>query len=375
MNPQAAIAALIHDQLGQTLKSVFADGVGEGLFDIRRLDGHESLLHQLLAPGEGPPHVSIAFGLDILGNSISGLVGDLGDLPTPSAGPLAFLKTSALADLKAKVREALGRRVGLLDRDQDAIADMVTAQDPSGLREVADRLFDGVLDVFGGGAETRGAAFGAVSRLRQLLGRDVGIALPFATIFNALQRAGRDAAAIPENVESGLLSYFLTREGFTTVDRERIVAPVHLSDVSEAFVGALEHRDLAGLQLRGLLSKATAERYLRDTVRIVVEAAYDAGRGLTGPGGQVTAVTSELRNRSSEGKPADAIERQFVTWFRGFAAMAESAAMRAVEVGVQGVSQFQTNPLIAAAAGSFAGTVARKLAHDSFLAVLRRELG
>jgi hypothetical protein len=54
--------------------------------------------------------------------------------------------------------------------------------------------------------------------------------------------------------------------------------------------------------------------------------------------------------------------------------MAESGAMRAVEMGTQGVSEFQTNPLIAAAAGAFAGTVARKLAQDSFLDVLSTEL-
>jgi len=64
---------------------------------------------------------------------------------------------------------------------------------------------------------------------------------------------------------------------------------------------------------------------------------------------------------------------KFVSWFRGFSSMAESVTMRAVEVGTQGVSEFQTNPLIAAA-GTFAGTVARKLAQDSFLALLREEL-
>ena len=56
--------------------------------------------------------------------------------------------------------------------------------------------------------------------------------------------------------------------------------------------------------------------------------------------------------------------KKFVAWLRGFSTMAESAAMRAVEVGTQGVAEFQTNPLIAAAAGSFAGTAARKLAQD-----------
>jgi hypothetical protein len=75
------------------------------------------------------------------------------------------------------------------------------------------------------------------------------------------------------------------------------------------------------------------------------------------------------------GANAAAVEQKFVTWFRGCSSMAESAAMRAVETGTQGVSQFQTNPLIAAAAGSFAGTVARKLAQDGFIAVLRNELG
>ena len=65
---------------------------------------------------------------------------------------------------------------------------------------------------------------------------------------------------------------------------------------------------------------------------------------------------------------------QFVAWFKGFSAIAESAVMRAVEVGTQGVSQFQTNPLIAAAAGTFAGTVARKLGQDSFLTKLQTDL-
>jgi len=60
--------------------------------------------------------------------------------------------------------------------------------------------------------------------------------------------------------------------------------------------------------------------------------------------------------------------------FARLSSMAESAAMRAVEVGTQGVSEFQTNPLIAASSGSFAGTVARKLAQDSFLDLLTADL-
>ena len=100
--------------------------------------------------------------------------------------------------------------------------------------------------------------------------------------------------------------------------------------------------------------------------RIIVESAYDTVRGFkdtNGPQGQFTLVMTRVRNRA-----------KFVAWFRGFSSMAESVAMRAVEVGSQGASVFQTNALIAAAAGSFSGTVARKLAQDAFLSVLRQEL-
>jgi hypothetical protein len=370
VNTQNAIAVLIHDQLGQTLARVFTGGVGADLFDIR-VSANDTLLGQLTGPGDGPPRISIVFGLDIVGTSVSTL---LNALPAPAGGPFASLRGRDLADLVSGVRTALRGQLGLLENQHEAIAGLVTAQNPADLREAADRLFAGVLEVFGGSAGSGGPAVESVTHLRQLLGKDVGIALPFATILSALQRAGKNAAAIPQSVERGLLAYFFTADGFKTVDGESVVAPVHLSDVKEALAGAAAHRDLTGLQLRGLFPKTTAERYLRDIIRVIVECAYDAARGLKDPGDRFSTVVSGLKGRASAGKPAGAIETQFVTWFRGFASMAESAAMRAVEVGTQGVSEFQTNPLIAAAAGSFAGTVARKLAQDSFLAVLQTDL-
>jgi hypothetical protein len=368
VNAQNAIAALIHDQLGQTLVGVFAKGVGKDVFDIR-VSENDSLLGQLTGPGEGPPRISLGFGLDIAGSSVSTLVNAL---PTPAGGPFALLKGKDLSDLVNGVRSAFRGQLGLLEKQHDTIVGLVVAQDPGDLREAADKLFAGVVDGFGG--SSGGPAGESVSRLRQLLGRDVGVALPFATILSAVRGAGQDAAAIPQSVERAVLEYFFTADGFKTVDRENVVAPVHVSDVKEAVVGAVQQRDLTGVQLRGLFSKTSAERYLRDIIRVIVESAYDAARGLKDPGGRFGTVVSGLRSRASQSKSGDAIEKQFVTWFRGFASMAESASMRAVEVGTQGVSEFQTNPLIAAAAGSFAGTVARKLAQDSFLAVLTTEL-
>src|SRR5262245_61711320 len=46
VNAQNAIAALIHDQLGQTLTRVFSKGVGKDIFDIHTNEG-DSLLGQL----------------------------------------------------------------------------------------------------------------------------------------------------------------------------------------------------------------------------------------------------------------------------------------------------------------------------------------
>ena len=303
MNGQNAIAALIHDQLGATLVQVFKEGgVSKTLFTIN-VNENDSLLGQLTGPGEGPPRMSLQFGLDIAGSSVSTL---LDALPTPPGGPFAFLKEADLTTLVKRVHNVLDGRLALLDGQRQAIASLIAAQGPAGLRDAAEGLFAGVLSAFGESGE--GAKPASVSRLRQLLGRDVGVALPFATILNALQRAGQNAAAIPKSIEDGLLDYFFKADGFRTVDRENIVAPVHVSDVKEAVADAVEHKDLAGLQFRGLFSKTTAERYLRDIIRVIVESAYDAGRGLKDPGGRFSAVVSGLRERGTAAKPADAIE-------------------------------------------------------------------
>lgn len=368
MNLQNTAAAFVHNQMGQALEGLLRNGAIDHLFNIDVNPG-ESLLGQLTGPGDGPPKISIGFGLDILGTPFSAL---LNALPVADGSPFALLRGGALTALRSRIKDAVGGRLSLFDNQGDVIAKLVAAQGPTDLREVADDLFGGLRGAFGGPGQVD--ALNSVKRLRQLLGSDIGVALPLATLINAVQRAGRNAAEIPNSVEQGLLAYFFKANGFLTVDGETVIAPVHISDVKQAVAGAVEQRDLGALQLRGLFSKTTADRYLRDIIRIIVESVYDAGRGLKEPENRFASVVSDLRARGSASKTADAIEEQFVTWFRGFSSMAESAAMRAVEVGTQGVSEFQTNPLIAASAGSFAGTVARKLAQDSFLAKLRIDL-
>jgi hypothetical protein len=54
-------------------------------------------------------------------------------------------------------------------------------------------------------------------------------------------------------------------------------------------------------------------------------------------------------------------------WFKGAASLSESLVTSAVEEASLGVAQFQTNAVIAAAAATFAGTVARKATQHVFL--------
>jgi hypothetical protein len=57
-------------------------------------------------------------------------------------------------------------------------------------------------------------------------------------------------------------------------------------------------------------------------------------------------------------------------WFKGFATMAESGVTAAVEETLLGIGTFQGNRLIAASAGVYAGTAARKATQHVFLAEL-----
>ena len=357
-NVQNIIATVIHDQLGQTLMTVFSRG-GRSPFEIH-VAPNDTLLAQLQQPGTDPPRVSLSFILDVLTDSVSAFADAL---PASASGPLGLLARSDVPRVLESIRNALSR-AGLFDRQRDLVADLIGAQNPAGLRDAVGGLFQKLRDgISGTGTKD------SVSRLQQLIGNDLGTALPFATVVTAVQQALQNAAGVPESIERALLDYFFRPDGYTTVDGESVVAPVHLSDVGRAIAGggAATGSGLAGLEgVKGLFSKATAERYLRDITRVIVECGYDTARGFTGSSGQpglYDRVTGRLSNRE-----------KFVAWFRGFSSMAESAAMRAVEVGTQGVAAFQTNPLIAASAGSFSGTVARKLAQDSFLALLREEL-
>jgi hypothetical protein len=381
MSTQNAIFALIHDQLGDTLMKVFQQG--DGLFTADpgnpfRISvlGGEGLVQQLSDGTDGPPKITLAFALDIAGASGAAFVNALEpvfSLPSAGAGPTARIDP---AEVLNKVRTALSGQLRVLDQQRNAIAELIAAQNPASILQAGAALFQSIRDAVTASGNRAVFSPDMVDRLQQFIGSDGGAALPLATIVQAMQRSRdtlRNIEQIPSSIEASLLAYFFNRDGYATVDETRVVAPAHLSDLTAAVPEVLEGvASGKGLslppQLGGFFSKPTAEHYLRDITRVVVESAYDAGRTLKPRYADIK--TRLLGVAPKAGTPEHTVAK-FVSWFRGFGALAESAAMRAVEVGTQGVSEFQSNPLIAAAAGSFAGTVARKLAQDSFLTVMK----
>src|SRR5262249_962897 len=149
-------------------------------------------------------------------------------------------------------------------------------------------------------------------------------------------------AGLWENISVAHTQYFFGENGFVTVDGVPILPPMHFG-VAQVFDPATLQVNLENI--RGLLSEKTAERYVPDVIRVTVEAAegvrYDS-----------------LRSRFAKipGQVGKANTEKAVRWFKGVASLAESHVTSAVEEACLGVAQFQTSALIAASAGTYAGT-------------------
>src|SRR5262245_13636835 len=383
------IVAMVHDRVSETLAAFFLGG--DRPFFIKPTG---TLVAQLEDPTVTLPRVSAGFVGDITVSSVSALLNRLRSVSGAGPSPAGGSKLPNPGELLAQVRNALRGQLPFLPQQGGTSGSGGVIESLVGLLDNDSKDIDGVAKAFQDRFNTilkglvrpgRADDDASVGRLKQSLCKHTGIIMPLAAIANAV-RGPQNAADVPHSIEQGLLAYFFSADGYKTVDEESVIAPVHLSDLKTIAAGAIDTGPgpaggpSAGplKQLKGLATTATAEQYLRGTTRVIVESAYDALRGLRdtgGAAGRYGTVTTKLRARKPSPADQEAVVAKFVTWFRGFSSMAESAAMRAVEVGTQGVSEFQTNPLIAAAAGAFAGTVGRKLAQDSFLTVLSAELG
>jgi len=385
------IVAMVHDRVGEALASFLSGGKNPFFINLSPAD---TLLAQLEDTSVTLPRVSAGFIGDIALSSVSGVVNKLRSLSQDSQASrgAGLPKLPNPADLVAQVRSALRGQLAFLSQQPGANAEgvietLVGILDREGqeIDQAAKDFHDRFNSILSGLVRPdRADDDASVGRLKQILGNDIGTIIPLAAIANTV-RGVQNVADVPHSIEQGLLAYFFSSDGFKTIDGESVVAPVHLSDLKGIAEGAIsvgpgldvKVNPASVKQVKGLFTTATAEQYLRDTIRVIVESAYDALRGLQtsdGKTGLFGTVTTRLTTRKKTTADQEAVVTKFVTWLRGFSSMAESGAMRAVEVGTQGVSEFQTNPLIAAAAGAFAGTVARKLAQSAFLDLLTTEL-
>lgn len=344
MNTESAVLALIHDQIGQELKAFFKNpDDAKALDKLIVLESNVGKLSDQLIQVSTPeereatPKVSIALLFDFVGSSVPALITDF-----VVAHPLPFDPIKILKDLEKFVKD----RLKFFPKAEDLLKAITGGN--------AAKRKAGVEDLF---------KFDTLNTdsLRQLIGDEIGVVLSLATIVNVIEGAPDAAQDIIAAMEKALLDYFFKKEGFKTLDGTSIVSPVHLTEASATGTDPL----------KSLFSKTTGEQYVRDMIRVAVEAAYDKARDLKGT---YDDTVTKVKERVAGNDARTAVEKKLITWLKGFSSMAESAAMRIVEMTTQGVSGFQTNTLISASAGTFAGTVARKLAQHCFLKKLLAEL-
>jgi hypothetical protein len=244
-------------------------------------------------------------------------------------------------DVRQWLTGAIGNLGGL-----HGVAHQVLSGNPTAIvRGLVDRL------------RTGGSAGGG--RLPDMVGgilrRQLGVGISFVTTLTNLETAD-----LPEQVVGGWKSYFFGENGFQTVDGIEIIAPGHsglLASLTPASVAsaALDPDEFKqGLRgLRGLLNERSGEQYVRDLIRIVVEVGGDLRYQLPA---RRDVLMDLVRNQDKATR-----------WFKGAASMAESLVTSAVEEALLGVAQFQTNPMLAASAATYAGTAARKATQHAFL--------
>ena len=199
-------------------------------------------------------------------------------------------------------------------------------------------IFGRTMDFF----ESRPPITDLVSTFRSFLEGQFGIALSLITTLKNLADPG-----LPRAIADACLEYFFSPNGYVTVDEIHLTPPMQFQGVP---------KDVS--DLKGAFSRREAERYVRDLINVIVESTGN--------------VQYRLRDRyhlmSSQftGQQLDTAKR----WFTGFGAMAEAGLTTAVEETLLGVGQFQVNRLVAATAGAYAGTAARKMTQHVFLSEL-----
>ncbi len=217
---------------------------------------------------------------------------------------------------------------------------MGSTNDPQELLKNVRQAIDGI---------SRSVPFNGLMVLPQFLKGQLSIAISVISVFGRLPKP-----TIPQKVEDAYVLYLFDEKGFQTIDGDSIAPPTNLSD----FTGAMSSDFKT---LKDAFSEKNAVRYVRDLVRLPVEAACDETYSLP------TLLDSVVASNFPVAADQAAGRAKIIRWMKGFSSMAESGVTGAVEEACSGIGSFQTNQLIAAAAGTFAGTWARKVTQKLFL--------
>ncbi len=197
----------------------------------------------------------------------------------------------------------------------------------------------GIVNTFGGGS-AMGSLLGIVRdaatlnlagllddlahlsvEIASFIGQQLSVAVSFAAILKNVDKADDVVTA----VKTAYQQYFFSN-GFKTIDGTAIAQP-------------------------SLASDRNAQQYVRNLVRVTVEATGDKLFRLPTRYAAMTALGNPKVN----------------SWFAGFSALAETTVTSTVEEASLGVAAFSTNALIAATLGTFSGTSARKATQHAFL--------
>jgi hypothetical protein len=149
----------------------------------------------------------------------------------------------------------------------------------------------------------------------------------------------RTPQKLREDLNAAFGAYFYD-DGYVPIDGQPIARPD---------IAALTYT--GGLQV--FAKRKTAEVFVRDLVTITVDASADS--------------MLRLRDRHAQFMRAYANNQKARRWMAGLPALSESSVTSAFEEAGNGIGWFQTNPIIGASIGTFAGTAARKATQDVFL--------
>jgi len=239
--------------------------------------------------------------------------------------------------------------IGALNQSSNFIKDILKELENDFIQFSRSKTFDEFINNF-----TNVIEINELRRLpnvvRDVIDMQVGILLSFsATIKNF-------GSFNVNDYKDSFNHYFFSENGFQTVSGDMVMRP-KLPKVKDLNIG--DGRTTAN-HLKTIGNQISAERYIRDIIRIIVETAGDS-----------LYETRRRYQQLNQKYGADNSKKKLVAWFDSFGDIAEASLLPVVEQILNGIGSADLNPLIAASIGTFCSVVTRKATEHSYLTLLK----